>query len=58
MTGITTYFSVITPNIMVSIFQSKDTEWQIGLSNKTQPFVAYKKDITLAKTNKRVKRQD
>jgi hypothetical protein len=32
---------------MVSILQSKDIEWQLGLKSNIQPFVAHKKHIPL-----------
>jgi hypothetical protein len=43
MTSITTYFSAITQILIDSILQLKDTEWQVELKQKIQPFVAYKK---------------
>jgi hypothetical protein len=36
---------------MASMPQSKDIEEQIGLKNKTQPHVAYKRLISLKKIN-------
>jgi hypothetical protein len=35
--------------LIVSIFQTKDTDWWIGLKNKIQPFVAYKNLTSLVK---------
>jgi hypothetical protein len=37
--------------IKVSILQLKETDWQVGLKNKTQQFVYYEKCTSLAKTN-------
>jgi hypothetical protein len=37
--------------LMVSILQSKDIDWQIGLKNNIQPFIAYEKCAILVKTN-------
>jgi hypothetical protein len=37
--------------LMASMLQSKDIEKKIVLKHKTQPFVAYKKHISLIKTN-------
>jgi hypothetical protein len=36
---------------MASMPQSKDIEQQTGLKNKTQPYVAYKRLISLKKIN-------
>jgi hypothetical protein len=36
---------------MTSISQSKHIEWEIGLKDKTQKCVAYKKCFSLTKTN-------
>jgi hypothetical protein len=37
--------------LVVSILQSKYMAWLVGLKNKTQTLVAYKKDTSLANTN-------
>jgi hypothetical protein len=37
--------------LMVLILQSKDIDWWAGFKSKTQPFVAYKKCVSWAKTN-------
>jgi regulatory protein YycI of two-component signal transduction system YycFG len=46
MTEITTYFSIITLNV-TGLYSPV---WCIGLKNKTQQFVTYKKHISLTKT--------
>jgi hypothetical protein len=33
--------------ILVSVLQSKNIEWKVGLKSKTQPFVAYKQSNLL-----------
>jgi hypothetical protein len=35
--------------LIISILQLKDMDWQVELKNKTQPFVANKKGISLTK---------
>jgi hypothetical protein len=50
MAGITTYLSVIPVNVN-RLNSTIITDCWIGLKTKTQPFVAYKKYIPLAKTN-------
>jgi hypothetical protein len=45
----TTYFSILTLNVNGLMLQSKDTEQQLGLENKTQPYIAYKRHISMKK---------
>jgi hypothetical protein len=37
--------------LIVSILQTKDKDWWVGLKNKIEPFLAHKKHTPLAKTN-------
>jgi hypothetical protein len=41
--------------LMVSILQIKSTDWWVQLKNKTQPFFAFRKCISLPKTKYRLK---
>jgi hypothetical protein len=40
--------------LMASLL-SKDKHWQIGLKNKTQPIISYKKSTSLTKVNTNLK---
>jgi hypothetical protein len=51
MTGISIYFSIITLNINGLNYPMKNTDWQVGLKNKNQLYVAYKKYTALEMTN-------
>jgi hypothetical protein len=51
MAGVTTCLSITTLGANSQVCNQKDTNWQDGLKNKIQPWVAYKKGTTLAKTN-------
>jgi hypothetical protein len=44
--------------VMVSIPQSKEIHWSIGLKNKMELFVDYKKCTSLAKTNTGLKQKN
>jgi hypothetical protein len=43
--------STTTLNVNGLNFQYKNKEWQVGLKSKTQPFVAFKKCISVTKVN-------
>jgi hypothetical protein len=51
MTGITTYLSILTLNLMDLIPPSKDTVWQTGLKRKIQQSVVYRRPFSLTETN-------
>jgi hypothetical protein len=51
MTGNKKHLSILTLNKMASMPQSRDIEQQTRLKNRTQPYLGYKRLISLNKIN-------
>jgi hypothetical protein len=52
MTGITTYLSILTLNVLMDLIPpSKDTFWQTGLKRKIKQSVVYRRPISSTETS-------